>query len=681
VKVTYSWLKDFVDIKISPKELADKLTMAGLEVVSLEELGKPACPAGRDFVFEIEITSNRPDWLSILGVAREISAITGSRLKSAKSPTVKLKGLKPVEISVAESTDCPFYSAMIIRGVKVVASPEWLKKRLESLGCRSVNNIVDITNYVLFESGQPLHAFDLDKLSQQAIHVRRARPKESITIIDGQQKILDNEVLVIADKNRAVAIAGVMGGKDTEVTDATCNILLESAVFNPIVVRRGRQKLGLQSESAYRFERGVDLENAQSATFSALKLISALAFGKPYAYKSLGSIRQAKSAINLEMDYISRVLGISLSVLKVKQILSGLGFTVKVRGKNILTVKIPGFRQDVKTQIDLVEEVARIYGYEKIPLSLPAVKPHKSIPSNREVVSDIKIILQGLGLQEAITYSLVERGLLAKSGIKKDAQPVEILNPLSKEQEVLRFSLLPSLIRTLAYNLNQQQEYINIFEVANVFSAKPDSAEEALSLGIALCGARPFFIKQSLVKDEVTILHLKGILESLLNKLGVKSYDFSPRGENQVSIIIDQQEVGFMASLNEQILSSFDIKNKQVILGEINLGKLFSHISLAKKFTTIPKYPAIARDISFVVKEEVSIRELLTAIEGKGAPLLSLAKVVDYYQGKQIPPGFRGLTVSCTYRAPERTLTEEEVAPLHNAICTLLEERFGIKLR
>jgi phenylalanyl-tRNA synthetase beta chain len=207
------------------------------------------------------------------------------------------------------------------------------------------------------------------------------------------------------------------------------------------------------------------------------------------------------------------------------------------------------------------------------------------------------------------------------------------------------------------------------------------SAQEELSLGIALCGARPFFIKQGLVKDEVTILHLKGILESLLNKLGVKRYDFSPRGENQVSIIIDQQEVGFMASLNEQILSSFDIKNKQVILGEINLGKLFSHINLAKKFTTIPKYPAIARDISFVVKEEVSIRELLTAIEGEGAPLLSLAKVVDYYQGKQIPPGFRGLTVSCTYRAPERTLTEEEVAPLHNAICTLLEERFGIKLR
>ncbi|MCK9431130.1 MAG: phenylalanine--tRNA ligase subunit beta [Candidatus Omnitrophica bacterium] len=695
MKVAYSWLKDFVDIKISPKELADKLTMAGLEVVSLEELGKPACPVGRDFVFEIEITSNRPDWLSILGVAREISAITGSRLKLAKSPTVKLKGLKPVEISVAESTDCPFYSAMIIRGVKVAPSPEWLKKRLEALGCRSVNNIVDITNYVLFESGQPLHAFDLDKLSQQAIHVRRARPNESITIIDGQQKILDNEILVIADKNRAVAIAGVMGGKDTEVTEATCNILLESAVFNPIVVRRVRQKLGLQSESAYRFERGVDLENAQSATFSALKLISVLAFGKPYAYKSLRSIRPAKSAINLEMDYISRVLGVSLSVLKVKQILSGLGFTVKARGKNILTVKIPGFRQDIKTQIDLVEEVARIYGYEKIPLSLPAVKPHKSIPSNREVVSGIKIILQGLGLQEAITYSLVDRLLLAKSGIKKDAQPVEILNPLSKEQEVLRFSLLPSLIRTLAYNLNQQQEYVNIFEVANVFSVKPDSAQhptlsdepmrasvqEELSLGIALCGARPFFIKQGLVKDEVTILHLKGILESLLNKLGVKSYDFSSPGENQVRIIIDQQEVGFIASLNEQILNSFDIKNKQVILGEINLAKLFPHINLAKKFTAIPKYPAITRDISFVVKEEVSIRELLTVIEGKGAPLLSLAKVVDYYQGKQIPSGSRGLTISCTYRASERTLTEEEIVPLHNAICALLEERFGIKLR
>ena len=676
MKVSYSWLKDFVDIKLTPQELAEKLTMAGLEVVSLEELGG-------DFVLEIEITSNRPDWLSILGVAREISSLTGSKLKVVKHQAAKIKieNTQPVEISIADKKDCSFYSAMIIRDVKVSPSPEWLKKRLESLGCRSVNNIVDITNYILFELGQPLHAFDLDQLSQQSINVRRGRPDEKITTIDGQQKILDHEILVIADKNKPVAIAGVMGGKETEVTDNTSNILLESAVFNPALVRKSRQKLGLQSESAYRFERGVNLEIARSAAFSALELIRTLASGKPCAYKSLGSPKLVKSAIRLEMAYVFRVLGIAIPVLKVKQILTGLGFVVKTQRKDTLVVKVPGFRQDIKSQIDLVEEIARIYGYEKIPLTLPAVKPQQNITGSREIVSEVRTILRGLGSQEAITYSLIDRSLLARSGINKDAQPVEILNPLSKEHEVLRSTLLPSLIRTLSYNLDQQQEYINIFEVANVFSGKVNSPLEESSLGIALCGVKSFLVNQGLIKDAVNILHLKGILESLFNKLGVKAYDFKPQEDGQINIIIGQQEAGFMLSLSEQALSAFDIKNKQVVLAEINLGKLLGHINLEKKFLGIPKYPAITRDISFVIKNEVPVKELLAVIENKGASLLSSVKVVDYYQGKQIPVGFKGLTISCIYRAPDRTLTEEEIAPLHNSICVSLEDSFGIKLR
>ena len=676
MKVTYSWLKDFVNIKLAPRELAQRLTMAGLEVVSLEELNG-------DFIFEIEITSNRPDWLSILGVAREISSLTSSKLKTAKPQGLKIraKAIKPVEISVVDKKDCPFYSAMVISNVKVAPSPEWLKKRLESLGCRSVNNIVDITNYILFELGQPLHAFDLDKLDQWSIIVRRAKPGERITTIDAQQRMLDQDILVIADKNKPVAIAGVMGGKDTEVTDKTSNILLESAVFNPMLVRRSGQKLGLQSDSAYRFERGVDLEIARTATLSALELIRALACGEPGAYKSLGVLKSVKPAIKLEMAYVFRVLGIKIPVLKAKQILTGLGFVVRARAKGVLLVKAPSFRQDIKSQIDLVEEIARIYGYEKIPLTLPAVKPRQNIPGNRDIVSGIRVILRGLGLQEAITYSLVDRNLLAKSGLNKDTQPVEILNPLSKEQEVLRSTLLPSLIRTLAYNLDQQQEYVNIFEIANIFSGKADSAQEELSLGIALCGTKSFLVRQGLIKDEVTILYLKGILESLFNKLGVKAYDFKPQEDNQINIIIGQQKIGFLLSLNEETLRAFDIKNKQVVLAQVNLRRLFDYISLERKFSGIPKYPAITRDISFVIKDNVSVKDLLEAIEAKAAPLLSLAKVVDYYQGKQIPDGFRGLTISCIYRAPDRTLTEEEVAPLHNSICALLEERFGIKLR
>ena len=686
-----------MNIKISPKELAEKLTMAGLEVVSLEEAGGPDCRTGRDFVFEIEITSNRPDWLSILGVAREIGAVTGEKLKipTFKEPKIKAEELKPVKISILDKKDCSFYSARAICEIRVGPSPLWLKERLELLGCRSVNNIVDITNYILFELGHPLHAFDLDLLAGKEIVVRRAKAGEKMVTLDNQPRLLGNDILIIADKDRPQAIAGIMGGKDTEVTVKTRNILLESAVFNPVLVRRARQKLGLQSESAYRFERGVNLETARIASLAAQELICKLASGKPCGYKSSASTKPSGVLINLEPEYVNRILGANMPALKIKKILNGLGFDSRTRSKNRLAVTVPGFRQDVNLPIDLVEEVARIYGYTEIAPTLPAIKPNANISGTRDLVSHIKNVLVGLGLHEAITYSLVDRDLLAKSGIKQDIQPVKILNPLSKEQEVLRPTLLPSLIRCLAYNLDQQQEYINIFEIADVFSGGADvaqhpalsdrpvraSAQESLSLSIALCGVSSFLTRQGLIKDEVTILHLKGILESLFNKLGIKDYDFKNQGERGVSIVVNQQEAGIMLSLNKKVLDAFDIKNKQVILAEIDLGKMSAFINLSKRFSDLPRYPAITRDISFVVEGGISIKDLLAAITTKGMPLLRSAKVVDYYQGKQIPEGYKGLTVSCVYRADDRTLTEEEISLLHNSICSLLRERFSIKLR
>lgn len=676
MKVTYNWLKDFLNIKISPRSLAEKLTMAGLEVVSLEE-------TGGDFVFEIEITSNRPDWLSMLGVAREISVITAAKLKTInlKEPKIKAKTLKPVNISVQDKKDCSFYSARVICDVKVGPSPQWLKERLELLGCRSVNNIVDITNYILFELGHPLHAFDLDLLARETIIVRRAKPGEKITTLDDQQRLLGPAFLIIADNDKPQAIAGVMGGKGSEVTAKTRNILLESAVFNPVLIRHARQKLGLQSESAYRFERGVNLETAKLASLAAQDLICKLAHGRPCAYKSIGITKTASPSIKLEAAVVNRILGSNIPGLKIKQILKGLGFGLKAKGKNTFLVKVPGFRQDIKSAIDLVEEIGRIYGYPKIPQTLPAIKPNLNICGKRDIVSRVKNVLVSLGLQEAITYSLIDRELLEKSRIKPASQLVEILNPLSREQEVLRPSLLPSLLRCLAYNLDRQQEYVSIFEIANVFSGNAGYPQETSSLGIALCGSRPLLTNQGLVRDEVTLLHLKGILEGLFDKLGIREYDFKAKAAGLVSITIQQQETGFMLDLNKQTLDAFDIKNKQVILAEIDLEKMLTQINLDKKFFSVPRYPAVTRDISFMIKDDMPVQGLLAAIKAKGLPLLHSARIVDYYQGKQIPSGFRGLTISCVYRANDRTLTEDELCPLHNSICSLLEESFGIKLR
>jgi phenylalanyl-tRNA synthetase beta chain len=676
MKVTYSWLKKFVDLRVSPQKLAEGLTMAGLEVVALEKHGD-------DFVLEIEITSNRPDWLSILGVAREVSAIYGLKLKApvllgskSKSATVY-----PVKVSIANQKDCPFYSARIISDLQVATSPQWLQKSLEALGCRSVNNIVDITNYCLFEFGQPLHAFDLDKLHHNAIKVRRAESGEKIITLDGQTRILDPQVLVIADADRPVAIAGIMGGAQTEVTAKTCNILLESAVFNPVLVRRAKQKLGLQSESAYRFERGVDLGGVSQAAQAAQEMILKLAGGKPGGIKSAGTDKVVTPAINLEIAYLNKLLGTAISVLEARRILNRLGLSAKAKYKDTLTVVIPSFRQDLKTPVDLVEEVARIYGYGKISQTLPAVKPVSAGSGQREIVGQIKSILSGLGLNEAITYSLVDRSLLKQSGINLDSAIVAIANPLSKEQEVLRPALWPSLVRGVAYNLNQQQEQVSIFEVASAFTGQSQSVEEEPLLSIALCGSRSFFTKNGLVKDELTLLHLKGILETLLSRLGIKSFDLITQPNRQINILINQKPAGFLLELAPHILQTFDIKNRQVVLAQLSLKRLFEAVDLGKRFREIPKYPAIIRDISFVINEDFSVKELLEAIKASGQPLLNQAKIVDYYQGKQIPPGFRGLTVSCLYRQDNRTLTEEEVTPVHDGLCSLLTEKFGIKLR
>ncbi|MFZ2356241.1 MAG: phenylalanine--tRNA ligase beta subunit-related protein, partial [Candidatus Omnitrophota bacterium] len=352
MKLTYNWLKDFLEIKITPGVLADKLTMAGLEVKSVEE-------RDGDFVFEVEITSNRPDWLSIVGVAREVAAITNTKRKTQSvKPQSKIKNFKRTgngfKIEIEDKKDCPIYSAKIIKNVIVGSSPDWLRKRLELIGCRSINNIVDIANYCLFTYGEPLHAFDLDRLvnglagepvSRLGIIVRRARNKEELVTIDGMKRILNEDVLIIASDTNPhtrtpahpltgtpIAIAGVMGGKDTEVSFATKNILLESAIFNPLVIRRGRRKLGLQTDSSYRFERGVDFETIELATDEAVKLILDLAGGQLYLAKSEGLTKGKNKIISFDINSAARILGIDIPVIKIKNILNHLGFGVQPKG-------------------------------------------------------------------------------------------------------------------------------------------------------------------------------------------------------------------------------------------------------------------------------------------------------------------------------------------------------------
>jgi len=708
MKVTYNWLKDFVEIKIRPQALAQKLTMAGLEVTSLEK------EAG-DFIFEIEVTSNRPDCLSVMGIAREVAAITNTKLRAysveriaysqkiaysveriadSKNKSILYAKRYPclagrqalnaetLKIEIEAKKDCPLYTAKIIRGVKVGPSPDWLKARLELLACRSVNNIVDATNYILFERGEPLHAFDLDKLNGNAIFVRRAKTGEKITNIDGEQRTLSPDILVIADEEGPVAVAGVMGSKDTEVTKSTKNILLEAAAFNPIVVRRGRRDLGIQSDSSYRFERGVNLEIVDIASWQAAELIQKSAGGSCVFAKSSGAIKTKRKSIILELSAVNKTLGINIPAPKIKKILSSLEFKTRIKTKNQFIVEIPGHRPDVTLEIDLIEEIARIYGYDFVPKTKPTVKPQVSVGETKDIVSLIKNILVGLGLNEVITYSLMDKDLLRDFGMYQGPEVIEILNPLSKEQEILRPRLIPSLAACVAYNLNQKQDYINIFEISKVFSQSKAPTQEELSLGIALCGIKSLLLEQGLIKDPVGLLHLKGILEALFTQLGVSKYDFNTDDKaSSITIYAGGEKIGLMAKLEKSVLDKLDIKNKDVFVLELSLDRLLFYINLNKKFSHLPVYPGISRDISLILKDEILLGDILKAIREEGKPLLKQAAVLDYYKGKQIPSGFKGLTLSCLYRSDERTLTEAEINPVHSLICKILADRFGSRIR
>ncbi len=695
MKFTYNWLKDFVEINIPPSRLADKLTMAGIEVGSIQE-------KEGDFVFEIEITSNRPDWLSVIGIAREIAALTGNKIKVSGSQSQKItkaqgpngrmaKSNHLLEIKIEDKEDCPLYTAKIIRDVKIGPSPDWMRKRLELVDCRSINNAVDITNYILFTYGEPLHAFDLDKLfmcqgvrvppDQGQIIVRRAKGGEKIVTIDGQEKQLDKDILVIANSCGPVAIAGVMGGKDSEVTVNTRNILLEAAIFNPVVIRQGRQKLGMQSDASYRFERGVDTETVRVSSYLAANQLEELAGGKIILSKDAGGIKAGSRSIRLNTDSAAKVLGVNIPSAKIRSILHGLGFKAVKKGKTGFMVGVPAYRQDVSGEIDLIEEVARIYGYDQVPSTIPAVKPQLNISGNSHKISLIKDILLGLGLNETITYTLIDRGSLKDFALSFPSL-IEVQNPQSKEQEVLRPSIIPSLARCVAFNLNQKQNYINIFEVAKIFrGVSAGVPEETLVLGLALCGEKDTLLENGLVKDKMGVLHVKGIIETLFLRLGINGFSFLLDNPQQARLILGGEDMGGILKLNKNILASLDIKNKDVVVAEFFLDKIIPKINLNKKFIPLPIYPGIARDISLLLKSEVQVEDVLKIIKENAVSLLQQVNVVDIYKGKQIPSGFKNLTVSCLYRSDDRTLTEEEITPVHAKVSASLVERLGAQIR
>jgi len=653
MKFTLNFIKEFFDPKEKPSCIAEKLTLAGIEVESLTK-------ENNDWIFQIEVTPNRADLLSIFGLANEIAAVLGKQLK-IKIPSPKLPPLD-INLFVENRKDCPLYIASVIKGIKVRKTPSWLKERLLNCGINSVNCVVDIGNYSMLKWGHPLHIFDLDKIEGD-IFIRRAKDKESFLGLDNKERKLSPSNLVIADNKKVIALAGIIGGENSCVDENTRNILIETAIFSPLVIRKSRQNAGISTESSYRFERKVFLRLLEATLSSTINLILELCGGDFVGGKKVGRINSSSRRIKANLSSLEKHLGVKLPLKKVKEILKNLSCQVSLKDKNTIEVRPPFFREDLKEEVDIFEEVARIWGYDKLPSRIPFILPQKD---NFDFLVSLKEFLVRLGLKEIITYSIVARDDLETLGEKNF---IRIINPLRKEEDCLRTSLLLGMISVAKYNLNQQNEVGEFFEIAHLYQRKNSRFEEKPFLGIGVTGKDPSYIK--------------AYVEELLKFLNISNYRFEDVSlknfTNALQIFKEDKVLGFLGKLDKKIKDSFQLK-KELFFAQLNLS-LLEEERKEKQFKPFSFYPKVSRDISLAKRKDIPFKNIVKIIEDNTKELLEGFEIIDIYQGEKIPQEFMGITLRIHYRSLQKTLAAEEVDSLHNQLRKKLEEREGIFLR
>ncbi len=678
MKVSTNWLKDFVELAPPVGRIAERLTLAGLEVKKCEALAHPS-----DTLFEIEITSNRPDWLSHWGVAREIAAVENISLKNpGVDPEAGRMPPPGWKILIKDAAGCPYYTGVLIEGISETKTPDFIVNRLLACGIRSINLIVDITNYVLMEVGQPLHAFDADLIRGKEIVVRKPKQGEKFTLINGAEIELKTEDLLIADSDRAVALAGVMGGKDSEISDKTRNVFLESAFFSPGRVRKTSHAHQISSDSSYRFERRVDPEGVDLGRSRALALIQK--YAKPRHISAVIKAGEKPQldvkTIHFRIDEVRQVLGVEIKPSQIVSILTRLGLDAKPHSEGVLKVGIPSFRADLTRSIDLIEEIARIYGFDNIPETLPA-RPPVSLAENPRLSLERKVrqYLSGAGLCETVTFSLISgEGLDAAKDLK---QAVQIVNPLQHGLHWMRPTLVTSLLNVIQKNVNAGADSIPVFEIANVYSM-PDvhrhPVEERVC-AIALYGKKATQTWLDAARS-VTFFDLKGYVEAILKNAGCedlcvakfqKSYFLEGTAEE---LRTWQTPLAFMGQVSDELLEKWDLK-EPVYYAEISLEKILPQAQKIRAFKEWPKYPAIERDLSIVVKDSVKSGDLLGEIRGLGQGLIREVSLFDLFRGKRVPEGFKNLAFRVVYQSPERTLVSDEVQKIHEKIAETLVEK------
>jgi phenylalanyl-tRNA synthetase beta chain len=802
MRVSLRWLRDYVDIDIEPKDLADRLTMAGLEVDSVEPFrpsfegvvtakilsvkphpqseklhlcevttgdavlpivcGAPNVRAGQvvplakvgavipggfavkssrirgelsegmlcsedelgigedntgilvlpdhlplgqdlvealglgDTVFDIGVTPNRSDCLSIIGIAREIAALTGGRLRYPQiqfaESSEDIRGATSVQI--LDPDLCPRYSARMIRKVKIKPSPRWMRLRLEAVGLRSINNVVDITNFVMMELGQPLHAFDFRFLEKGRIVVRRSKEGEPFVSLDGKTRTLNAETPMICDGVKPVAIAGIMGGENSEVKDDTETVLLESAYFNPTTIRRGGKWLGMSTDAAFRFERGIDPEGVIRALNRAAQLMAELAGGvvlKGHIDEYPRKVETAKN-IPLRKDRITEVLGIRPTPTEIRRILRGLEMTVEKGKGGYFEVTPPTFRVDLLREIDLIEEIARVRGYDAIPTTLPAIPaPEKIEDARRSFEDGVRTVLTGYGYQEVINYSFTTPASADVLGLAEGDDRrkfVRIANPLTEEQSVMRTSLLYGLLDTVRRNVRAGCHDLKIFELGKIFIHRKEGELplEEERIGGLITGAR--YDRLWHFKDlEADFYDLKGCVENLLEALKIRDAEFLPRMDlpylhpgRSCGIQVRGRDAGCLGEIHPDVLGRLDLP-RRVTVFDLSVDVLLGTYSRKVSYREFSRFPAITRDVALLIRKDLDARRILEILRENHEELLENVDIFDVYSGKGIPEDVKSLGLRMTYRSAVRTLTDEEISPIHSRIIGNLVQATEARIR
>jgi phenylalanyl-tRNA synthetase beta chain len=678
MKISLDWLKEYVEVDLPLPQLLDRMTMIGLVAERWEE-------QENDTVLDVETYANRPDTLGHMGIAREIAAMLERPMKEQPWPLTELtvKTSELVDVQILDEELCPRYCGIIVKGVNVSPSPDWLARRIEAMGLKSINNVVDITNYVLFATAQPIHAFDLAKIAGPRIVIRRAKKGESIRTLEGKDAALSSEMLVIADDKRPVAVAGVIGGEESAVSATTQDVFIESAYFDPVSVRKTGKALGLQTDACYRFERGADISFAPKAALMAASLLTQ--FGGKVTKDGVDIYPRPRK--NKEIILRSRraadLLGVDVGEEFIEKILLLLGFTLKPNQKGTWRVQVPFWRVDIEREADLVEEIARFYGYDKIPIAVPPLEVLEPVPSHKEKIRKLCQQMFHRGFDEVINLSFVDPDQEAVIASGKIA--VEIRNPISAKASRLRTTLLGGLLENTAWNKNRGIEGVHIFEVGNIYFWMDSAACEEQCLGLSTTGPldTPHWKEKALETD---IFHLKGACEAMMEALRYEPFSFEEKDHPffeegfSLALVYKGEIIGHLGLVRKRILDQYSIDGR-LYAAEIGIQVLFDKQPKPFEFIPLPKFPCVSRDLSFLVDRIVPYQEIKRAIEKISVPHLETFDLIDDYAGESIPGDKKSLSLRFIYRNPKATLLAEDVDKSEAKIIKHLQSAFQVQLR